>query len=80
MSKSKAELLNEETSEKGLGLSKKEKLNAIDVLQADDNYVTHTGTLNSIVIDKRAKDIRKELKKPVKKKKYEQVTLEDMPF
>ena len=26
MSKSKAELLNEETSEKGLGLSKKEKL------------------------------------------------------
>ena len=60
--------------------SKKENLNAIDVIHADDKYVTHTNTLNSVVIDKNAKDIRKELKKPINKKKYEQITLEDMPF
>lgn len=59
---------------------KKEKLNAIDVIHSDDNYVNHMNTLNDVVINKEAKDIRKELKKPVKKKKYEQLTLEDMPF
>lgn len=60
--------------------TKKEKLNAIDVIHSDDNYVNHMNTLTGVVIDKSAKDIRKELKKPVKKKEYEQLTLEDMPF
>lgn len=60
--------------------SKKEKLNAIDVILSDDNYVNHINTLTGVVIDKNAKDIRKELKKPVKKKEYKQLTLEDMPF
>lgn len=61
--------------------SKKEKLNAIDVIHSDDNYVNHMNTLTGVVIDKSAKDIRKELKKPLKKKKeYKQLTIEDMPF
>lgn len=59
--------------------SRKEKLNAIDVIQADYNYVNHMHTLTGVVIEKDAKDIRKELKKPVKKQ-YKQLTLEDMPF
>lgn len=62
--------------------NKKEKLNAIDILHSDINYIDHMNTLNNIVINKNAKDIRKELKKPVKKKEqnYEQLTIENMPF
>lgn len=59
---------------------KKELLNANDVVQASNEYVNHMNTLTGVVIDKNAKDIRKELKKPVKKKDYEQLTLENMPF
>lgn len=59
---------------------KKVLLNANDVVQSSDDYVKHMETLNNIVIKKDAKDIRKELKKPLKKQEenYNQFTIEDL--
>lgn len=56
---------------------RKEIPNTIELLQATDNYETHVKTLSEVVIKKDAKDIRRELKKPLKTK-VEQVTFDDV--
>lgn len=57
---------------------KRAKSKKLDEIQSSDTYVGYMETLSDIVIKKGAKDIRAELKKPLKKP--EQVTFENMPF
>lgn len=58
--------------------SKKENKNTIEELQATSSYVDHMNVLNNVVISRDAKDIRKDLVKPLVK--AEQVSFNDMPF
>ena len=55
----------------------KEIKNTVELLQSTNEYKEHVSTLNDIVIKKGAKDITKELKKPLIQ---EQITFENMPF
>ena len=57
---------------------KKESPNQIEALHATKDYINYSEKLSNVVISKDAKDIRKELKKPVIKS--DQITFDDMPF
>lgn len=55
-------------------LSKKEIVSAVEFLRTTDTYLDNTKVLTDVVIDRNAKDIRKELTKTTKKKDTKKVT------
>lgn len=66
LNKNIVKMINKNTATIHARAVKKEFPNTIELLQASKKYKEHVNTLNEIVIKKDAKDIRKELKKPLK--------------